>query len=165
MARLNHQNSEESDEEELIIKPLKTKLDVFWLLVPVLSTISVASVVVSVCTNGWLHTMERMPNPLYNGTGDMEFLSKRTVSGLWTYCFTNRKLTATCLTASLWGLSFVFTRWAAIYKFRIKAEFPYLIPLKAAELNLPTRVKLVIAFSPRVLFYFLAYFKAIYQNI
>ncbi|XP_066137705.1 uncharacterized protein stg1 [Euwallacea fornicatus] len=89
MARLNHHSSTESDEEELIIKPLKTKLDVFWMLVPVISTFSVASVVVSVSTSGWLQTMERMPNPMYNGTGDMEFLLKKTVSGLWTYCFTN----------------------------------------------------------------------------
>ncbi|CAH1129162.1 unnamed protein product [Ceutorhynchus assimilis] len=85
----HHQNTTESDEEELIIKPLKTKLDIFWFLVPLVSALSVASVIVSVSTNGWLHTMERMPNPDYNGTGEKEYLFKKTVSGLWKYCYTN----------------------------------------------------------------------------
>ncbi|KAK7870812.1 hypothetical protein R5R35_005472 [Gryllus longicercus] len=40
-------------------------------------------------TNQWLHTEEKMANSNYNGTGDREYLSKYTVSGLWTLCYTN----------------------------------------------------------------------------
>ncbi|XP_050298384.1 voltage-dependent calcium channel gamma-4 subunit [Anthonomus grandis grandis] len=89
MARINHQNVTDCDEHEFLIKPLKRKLDVFWFLVPFLSVFSVASVLVSISTQGWLNTLERMPNPAYNGSGDMEFLFKRTVSGLFSYCYTN----------------------------------------------------------------------------
>ncbi|KAF7265704.1 hypothetical protein GWI33_020787 [Rhynchophorus ferrugineus] len=90
MARLNSPNADASD-EEFVINPLKTKLDVLWLFVPLMSTVSIASVAVSVSTSGWLHTTERMLNPTYNGTGTMEneYLFKKTVSGLWSYCYTN----------------------------------------------------------------------------
>jgi hypothetical protein len=60
---------------------------------PAAASLSLAVVSVAVSTSQWLLTEEKMPNPHYNGSGDNDYLSKHTVSGLWTLCFTNRKYT------------------------------------------------------------------------
>lgn len=62
-----------------------------WVLTPVAATLALVVVCVAVTTNQWLHTEEKMTNPGYNGTGERDYLSKHTVSGLWTLCFTNRE--------------------------------------------------------------------------
>lgn len=63
-----------------------------WILTPLTATVSAVIVLVAITTNQWLHTEEKMSNPSYNGTGDKDYLSKLTVSGLWKLCYTNRKL-------------------------------------------------------------------------
>lgn len=62
-----------------------------WLQVmaPLTASVSLMIVAVAMSTNQWLLTEEKMPNPRYNGTGENEYLSKITVSGLWTLCFTH----------------------------------------------------------------------------
>lgn len=62
-----------------------------WVLTPLAATVSIVIVVVAILTNQWLHTEEKMNNPVYNGTGEKDYLSKLTVSGLWTLCHTNRE--------------------------------------------------------------------------
>lgn len=62
-----------------------------WIITPLAAACSVASVAIAILTNQWLHTDEKMKNPAYNGTGERDYLSKLTVSGLWTLCYTNRK--------------------------------------------------------------------------
>ncbi|XP_067118741.1 voltage-dependent calcium channel gamma-5 subunit-like [Centruroides vittatus] len=49
--------------------------------------ISLVAQGIALCSNCWLHSEELMANPKYNGTGDREYLSKFTVSGLWKLCF------------------------------------------------------------------------------
>ncbi|XP_044760053.1 uncharacterized protein LOC123317538 [Coccinella septempunctata] len=69
--------------------PVEATLSCLWVLTPLVATVSVLVVFLSMATNQWLHTEEKMNNPAYNGTGEKEFLSKFTISGLWTFCFTN----------------------------------------------------------------------------
>lgn len=71
--------------------PAEATLSVLWVLTPLAATISVVVVIVAMLTNQWLHTEEKMNNPSYNGTGEKDYLSKMTISGLWMFCFTNRK--------------------------------------------------------------------------
>ncbi|XP_074040941.1 stargazin-like protein [Leptinotarsa decemlineata] len=71
------------------LKILEATLSFLWLATPFSATVSLILVAVAIATNQWLHTSEKMPNPTYNGTGEMDFLSKLTVSGLWIFCFTN----------------------------------------------------------------------------
>ncbi|XP_060522350.1 uncharacterized protein LOC132699574 [Cylas formicarius] len=80
-----------SDSHEFSLGPLEATLSFLWFFVPLMSTVSLTSVTVSISTNHWLHTTEKMTNPAYNGTGDSdkEYLLKMTISGLWIYCFTN----------------------------------------------------------------------------
>lgn len=70
---------------------LEAILSVLWVLTPLTATVSVFAVLVAIVTNQWLHTEEKMNNPSYNGTGEKDYLSKMTVSGLWMLCFTNRE--------------------------------------------------------------------------
>ncbi|XP_076366113.1 uncharacterized protein LOC143255010 isoform X2 [Tachypleus tridentatus] len=65
-----------------------------WFSVRLLRVLTPLTVIMSLvahgivlCSNAWIHTEELMQNPLYNGTGDREFLSKFTVSGLWRLCY------------------------------------------------------------------------------
>ncbi|KAF5270545.1 hypothetical protein FQR65_LT05443 [Abscondita terminalis] len=60
-----------------------------WVLTPLAATVSILVVLVAMLTNQWLHTEEKMNNPSYNGTGEKDYLSKCTISGLWMLCFTN----------------------------------------------------------------------------
>jgi hypothetical protein len=62
-----------------------------WILTPLTATLSLVIVCIAMTTNHWLHTEEKMNNPSYNGTGERDYLSKYTVSGLWTLCYTNRE--------------------------------------------------------------------------
>ena len=64
-----------------------------WLraITPLLASIALTIVVVAVLTGRWLLTEERMPNPYYNGTGDRDYLTKHTESGLWRLCYSDRK--------------------------------------------------------------------------
>lgn len=80
-----------SDEDADHMGPLEAILSVLWVLTPLTATVSVLAVLVAILTNQWLHTEEKMNNPSYNGTGEKDYLSKMTVSGLWMLCFTNRK--------------------------------------------------------------------------
>ncbi|RZF45485.1 hypothetical protein LSTR_LSTR009356 [Laodelphax striatellus] len=57
-----------------------------WLVTPLLALFSLVIVCVAMWTDQWLLTEEKMPNPAYNGSGGHEYLSKITVSGLWTIC-------------------------------------------------------------------------------
>lgn len=73
--------------------PVEAALSCLWVLTPLTATVSLVVVVIAILTNQWLHTEEKMNNPSYNGTGEKDYLSKLTISGLWTLCFTNRKFT------------------------------------------------------------------------
>lgn len=82
--------------ETVPILPSSAQLDAtvtcLWILTPLSATVSAVIVLVAITTNQWLHTEEKMSNPAYNGTGDKDYLTKLTVSGLWKICSTNRKL-------------------------------------------------------------------------
>lgn len=71
--------------------PLDAAVTCLWILTPFAATMSLTMVAIAILTNQWLHTDEKMKNPAYNGTGEKDYLSKLTVSGLWTLCYTNRK--------------------------------------------------------------------------
>ncbi|XP_076309151.1 voltage-dependent calcium channel gamma-5 subunit-like isoform X2 [Tachypleus tridentatus] len=68
-------------------------------LTPLTAVMSLVAQGVMLCSNAWIHTEELMQNPLYNGTGDKEYLSKYTTSGLWRLCYNDHsmKRTATFL--------------------------------------------------------------------
>ncbi|XP_018496766.1 voltage-dependent calcium channel gamma-5 subunit [Galendromus occidentalis] len=57
------------------------------LLTPLTALGSLVAQGVALFTDRWLQSEELMPNPRYNGTGDKEYLSKFTISGLWKICF------------------------------------------------------------------------------
>ncbi|CAH1186966.1 unnamed protein product [Phyllotreta striolata] len=78
-----------SEEEASVLNTLEATLSCLWILTPLSATLSLVLVVTGLGTNQWLHTSEKMPNPAYNGTGEKEYLPKLTVSGLWTFCYTN----------------------------------------------------------------------------
>lgn len=84
-------NTPPSDEDPDHMGPLEAILSILWVLTPLTATVSIVVVLVAILTNQWLHTEEKMNNPSYNGTGEKDYLSKMTVSGLWMLCFTNRK--------------------------------------------------------------------------
>ncbi|CAH1377315.1 hypothetical protein MTP99_018741 [Tenebrio molitor] len=71
--------------------PMEATLSCLWVLTPLTATVSLLVVIVAMFTNQWLHTEEKMNNPSYNGTGEKDYLSKLTISGLWMLCFTNRE--------------------------------------------------------------------------
>jgi hypothetical protein len=73
------------------ISVLDTAVNILWVLTPVVATLSLVVVCIAITTNQWLHSEEKMPNANYNGTGEKIYLSKHTVSGLWTLCYTNRE--------------------------------------------------------------------------
>jgi len=81
-----------------------------WILTPLSATLSLVIVCIAMTTNHWLHTEEKMNNPNYNGTGDKDYLSKYTVSGLWTLCYTNHGATFASLIRWLWLTSWIFCR-------------------------------------------------------
>lgn len=72
-------------------------------LTPVSASVAFVTIAVGLTTSSWLYSEEKMPNPKFNRTGDpeLEYLSKFTVSGLWTLCYTNRELMLYVLLASL----------------------------------------------------------------
>lgn len=61
------------------------------LLTPLTALGSLVAQGVALFTDRWLQSEELMPNPRYNGTGDKEYLSKFTFSGLWKLCYNDRK--------------------------------------------------------------------------
>ncbi|XP_054282129.1 voltage-dependent calcium channel gamma-4 subunit-like [Macrosteles quadrilineatus] len=63
-------------------------LTVLHLVTPVVAVVTLLMVSVAVASSCWLVTEEFMLNPEYNGTGDRDYLPKRTVSGLWQLCQT-----------------------------------------------------------------------------
>lgn len=79
------------ENEENPLAGLEAFLSCLWIWTPLSATFSLTLIAVGMVTNQWLHTTEKMPNPAYNGTGEKDYLSKLTVSGLWVFCFTNRK--------------------------------------------------------------------------
>lgn len=70
---------------------IEVAISCLWVFTPLTATVSIIVVFIAISTNQWLHTEEKMNNPSYNGTGEKDYLSKCTVSGLWMLCFTNRK--------------------------------------------------------------------------
>jgi hypothetical protein len=62
------------------------------LLTPLSASMAFVTVAIGLVTGHWLYSKEKMSNPKFNRTGDpeLEYLSKFTVSGLWTLCYTNR---------------------------------------------------------------------------
>lgn len=83
--------SNNSNEEFNPLGTLEATLSCLWISTPISATVALVLITVGITTNQWLHTSEKMGNPAYNGTGDKEYLTKLTVSGLWIFCFTNRK--------------------------------------------------------------------------
>lgn len=63
------------------------------LLTPLSASLAFITVAIGLVTNHWLYSEEKMSNPKFNRTGDpeLEYISKFTVSGLWTLCYTNRE--------------------------------------------------------------------------
>ncbi|XP_013792024.1 voltage-dependent calcium channel gamma-5 subunit-like [Limulus polyphemus] len=62
---------------------------VLQVLTPLTAALSLVVQSIALCSNTWFHSEELMKNPQYNGSGDSEFLSKFTVSGLWSICYTD----------------------------------------------------------------------------
>lgn len=64
------------------------------LLTPLSASLAFITVAIGLVTSHWLYSEEKMSNPKFNRTGDpeLEYISKFTVSGLWTLCYTNREL-------------------------------------------------------------------------
>lgn len=62
------------------------------LLTPLSASLAFITVAIGLVTSHWLYSEEKMSNPKFNRTGDpeLEYISKFTVSGLWTLCYTNR---------------------------------------------------------------------------
>lgn len=73
---------------------LEVAIRLLRFMTPISATVAFVTVAVGLVTSAWLFSEEKMVNPKFNRTGDpeLEFLSKFTVSGLWTLCFTNREL-------------------------------------------------------------------------
>lgn len=84
-------NESTSNEDTNHLGPEDAAMSCLWYLTPISATVSFLVVIVAMLTNQWLHTEEKMNNPSYNGTGDKDYLSKMTTSGLWILCYTNRK--------------------------------------------------------------------------
>lgn len=80
-----------TNEDTNHLGPEEAAMSCLWILTPIAATVSFLVVIVAMLTNQWLHTEEKMNNPSYNGTGEKDYLSKLTISGLWMLCFTNRK--------------------------------------------------------------------------
>lgn len=60
-----------------------------------------------------------MNNPNYNGTGEKDYLSKYTVSGLWTLCYTNREYRQHyCTNCTLNLFACTCVEFMALLKFR-----------------------------------------------
>uniref|UniRef100_A0A0P5RW56 Voltage-dependent calcium channel gamma-5 subunit n=1 Tax=Daphnia magna TaxID=35525 RepID=A0A0P5RW56_9CRUS len=61
------------------------------LMTPLSASLAFVTVAIGLVTSHWLYSEEKMSNPKFNRTGDpeLEYLSKFTVSGLWTLCYTN----------------------------------------------------------------------------
>lgn len=91
-ALTRNESSSASNEDTSHLDPQDAAMSCLWFLTPISATVSFLVVIVAMLTNQWLHTEEKMNNPSYNGTGDKDYLSKMTISGLWMLCFTNRKL-------------------------------------------------------------------------
>lgn len=70
---------------------IKASLKLLRALTLLAATVALAAQAIAICSNAWLYSVELMPNPRYNGTGDREYLSKHTVSGLWRMCYNDRK--------------------------------------------------------------------------
>jgi len=59
-------------------------------LTPLGAIVSVINVTLSLCTGEWLKSMEQIsPNSVNGSQKEEAFQIKRTVSGLWTLCYTN----------------------------------------------------------------------------
>jgi len=71
---------------------LELAIRLLRILTPLAASLALITVALGLVTTHWLFSEEKMINPKFNRTGDpeLEFLSKFTVSGLWTLCYTNR---------------------------------------------------------------------------
>ena len=71
---------------------LELAIRLLRILTPLAASLALVTVAIGLVTAHWLFSEEKMINPKFNRTGDpeLEFLSKFTVSGLWTLCYTNR---------------------------------------------------------------------------
>jgi len=71
---------------------LELAIRLLRILTPMAASLAFVTVAIGLVTAHWLFSEEKMINPKFNRTGDpeLEFLSKFTVSGLWTLCYTNR---------------------------------------------------------------------------
>ncbi|XP_071536452.1 uncharacterized protein [Panulirus ornatus] len=68
---------------------LDATVHVLWLGTPVAACVSGVSVLTAISGNAWLTSEERILNPSYkNGSSRVEYLTKCTVSGLFTLCVT-----------------------------------------------------------------------------
>ncbi|GFT79019.1 hypothetical protein TNCV_3093971 [Trichonephila clavipes] len=70
---------------------IRASLNLLRALTLIAASVALAAQAIAICSNAWLYSIELMPNPRYNGTGDREYLSKHTVSGLWRLCYNDRK--------------------------------------------------------------------------
>ncbi|KAG7157746.1 Voltage-dependent calcium channel gamma-7 subunit-like, partial [Homarus americanus] len=68
---------------------LDATVHILWLGTPVAACVSGACVLTAIGGSSWLTSEERIPNPSYrNGSSKVEYLTKCTVSGLFTLCAT-----------------------------------------------------------------------------
>ncbi len=70
-------------------------------LTPLGAVVSVINVTISLCTGEWLKSYERIPVDSPNVTHREEFIVKRTVSGLWTLCYSNNSKSSLLLFKSI----------------------------------------------------------------
>ncbi|XP_050671051.1 uncharacterized protein LOC126969567 [Leptidea sinapis] len=71
-----------------LVSQIESSVACLWLLTPLSAGTAVVAVLVAVTTNNWLHTVENMLSPSYNGSGKHELVAKHTISGLWRICHT-----------------------------------------------------------------------------
>lgn len=111
-----------SSEDPTHMGPIEVAISCLWVFTPLTATVSLVVVLIAMLTNQWLHTEEKMSNPSYNGTGEKDYLSKYTISGLWMLCFTNRKLQFLIITKSV----FIVVSFLLIFQANTKELLQYL---------------------------------------
>ncbi|KAG8184839.1 hypothetical protein JTE90_012088 [Oedothorax gibbosus] len=66
---------------------LRPSLTLLRALTLTVASVALTAQAIACASNAWLYSVELMPNPRYNGTGDREHIAKHTVSGLWRLCY------------------------------------------------------------------------------
>lgn len=78
-------------------------VQVLWVGTGAAAGVSGVSLLAALVGSSWLASAERLPNPAYrNGSSKVEYLTRRTVSGLFTLCVTEGEYTVQVLVCCMW---------------------------------------------------------------